>query len=166
MNPEQALPKSLVQEEGVPDKAPDKPDAKAPEPEETPKTEVEARKALYKLEEDMRKDRMEYLQTLDPQLPEAIVQWKAQFGDLESVHICKRLYIYRGLFRGEYLEVAGKQVDEHKAEHIIAGKGLLWPKISMEDWATMPAGLPTYLAKLISTLSGFEPSDQMPPVRL
>jgi len=151
----------------VADKTP-RPTPEAPprsEAEAQPKSEAEAREDLGKLDEDLRKGRMEYLKTLDPQLPGAVEQWKSQFGFIESIHICRQIFIYRGLLRGEYLEVAGKSADEYKAEHIIASKGLLYPEIPMQDWIAKPAGLPSALAKLISTLSGFEPSDPM-PVRL
>jgi hypothetical protein len=138
------------------------------EPKETkPKeaSEADDRKALNKQLEDQRQRRIAYLKTIHPDLPRMVEEWKRTYGIIDSQHLLRTLYIWRGLSRSEYIALMNITGDKWKSEEQTVDKCLLWPVIKSGDWVTLPAGLPSTLSDLILASSGFGPDDQF-PVRL
>jgi hypothetical protein len=84
---------------------------------------------------------------------------------VESIHVLGTLYIYRGMNRGEYIALMQQGQDKIKNDETVASKCTLFPKIEQLAWVELPAGLPTTLADLILTASGFGAEDPV-PVRL
>jgi hypothetical protein len=136
-------------------------------PKEAPKeaSEADDRRALNKIHEEQRQRRVAYLATIDPGLPTMVEDWKRQYGVIDSQHLLRTLYIWRGMSRSEYIALMNVSGDKWKNEESVVDKCLLWPKINPGDWVTLPAGLPSTLSDLIMATSGFGPDDAM-PVRL
>lgn len=127
--------------------------------------EIKDREELKRLQEEARKNRMDYLKSIEPTLPKKVDEWKAKYGRVDSVHIAGQLYIYRGLIRSEYLATMGAGLDKNKNDEKIASKCLLWPRIEETAWISMPAGVPMTISDLVLTASGFGTEDAI-PVRL
>lgn len=139
-------------------------------PGETPKDsskkgEAEDRKELDRLREEARGKRIAYLAGINKDLPAMVDKWKEQFPRVESIHILGTLYIYRGMNRGEYIALMQQGQDKIKNDETVASKCTLYPKIEQMAWVELPAGLPTTLADLILTASGFGAEDPV-PIRL
>lgn len=128
-------------------------------------SEADDRKVLLKMQEENRLRRTAYLKTISPQLPAMVDEWKRTYGVIDSQHILRTLYIWRGMSRSEYIALMNVAGDKWKNEEQMVDKCLLWPVIKPTDWVMLPAGIPSTLADLILATSGFGPDDQF-PVRL
>jgi len=139
----------------------------APAKKEDPSKRGEAddRGEIQRLREEARGKRLEYLRSLNKDLPEMVERWKAQFPRVESIHVLGTLYIYRGMNRGEYIALMQQGQDKIKNDEMVASKCTLHPKTEQLAWVELPAGLPTTLADLILTASGFGAEDAV-PIRL
>jgi hypothetical protein len=112
-----------------------------------------------------------------PALPEGITedmlaQWKQVFGDnIYMVDISGETYVYRGLMRAEFKQVAKQanmitnQVDSNiYVEEQNAVVGSIHPKITLESLNTLKAGIATVLSTFIMEASGFD--DSAIPIKL
>lgn len=93
-----------------------------------------------------------------------VESWKKQFGNVYAVQLSvsndeddPAIYIWRPLNRAEYKAIlALKNTDPLQREEMICETCVLWPKgFTYEVIASGKAGIPSTLAELIMSTSGF-----------
>jgi hypothetical protein len=94
---------------------------------------------------------------------EQINDWKRMYGAVYSVRISGKPYIYRGLMRAEFKNIArnasliANQIDSNTAlEEANVEVASLHPKITKDNINSVPAGVITVLSGHIMEASGFD----------
>lgn len=147
----------------------------APETTETPPVDDEvlsetAERDLAETEKEaLRAKRMEYMQAQHGITEDQIQQWKSEFKKLGSIHIGGQLYIYRPLFREEYVVLMSCTIPDEIANNPVkvrqfnedetVKRCLLFPQFMGSGLQRGLAGTINVLADLIMNMSGFLPDD-------
>lgn len=101
-----------------------------------------------------------------------IVEWKKQYKNVFVTEISYDEYIiWRNIYRGEYRQIVneisqlvqeGRYSDTEinmRNEELICQIGVLYPKLTPEDFDTQLAGMPLIISQQILESSGFRPID-------
>jgi hypothetical protein len=101
------------------------------------------------------------LREVDPKSPDAqtLYNWKQMHGNIFVLQVGEDVYIYRYIKRQEWAQMmanpAMAKMRPEQVEDIIVEKCLLWPRLSPEKKAAMPAGAVGMLSEQIRIQSQF-----------
>jgi hypothetical protein len=90
---------------------------------------------------------------------EQMLAWRQQHGELFVCDYQGKLFVYRYVKRIEWSQAQKMnnfaEMDQFQREDFFVDKCILYPKMTIEQKANMPAGLVTMLAEQIQMQSGF-----------
>ena len=95
----------------------------------------------------------------NPPSAEVLMQWKQGYGDVFVVNIDDKAFIFRYLKRREWIQFNAapniESMQEHQIEEMWFERCVLWPQMTIEEKASLPAGVISMVATQIKLHSMF-----------
>jgi len=97
--------------------------------------------------------------------PSALMQWKQAHNDIFVFPIGERTFVYRYLKRAEWNKIQSdeslQRLSETQIDDYLFDRCVLWPQISPQEKASLPAGLIPAIVEQIRINSMFVPPERM-----
>jgi len=97
--------------------------------------------------------------------PEQLFQWKQQSGDIFVLPLGERTFVYRYLKRAEWNKIQAdesmQRMTELQLDDYLFDRCVLWPRLSVQEKAFLPAGLIGAVCEQIRINSVFVPPERL-----
>lgn len=97
--------------------------------------------------------------------PDQLLRWKQQSGDIFVLPLGERTFIYRYLKRAEWNKIQSdeslQRLTEMQLDDYLFDRCVLWPSLSVEQKASLPAGLIGAVCEQIRINSVFVPPERL-----